>query len=196
MAAVSRKPASRASVSSGALLSLQEVDEFQGSDSVGAFWQKLLELFVGPICDSFSVGGCQAMADLAKVEIFADWQPALKDSTVVRFQWDVAAWERTRDLRLGRFALGGDVVERLGRLPFAGFEREMGCSFARLFFFSRQRLILEAEPGEQSLVFYEMTPARRELLHDIEPGAARALNDSGNWTATTLISVAALQARA
>lgn len=187
----SKSNAEKPSTSAGAHLSLQGHREFVRNDSVTDFWRKLLALFVGPSCDSFSfrVGGCEAI-DLARIQIFNDWQPGLKDSAVVRFQWEVAASEHTRDLRLRRFALGTDVLERLGRVPFeAWVASNEECPVDRLYFFSRERLLLEAEPNGRSLLFYEMTPARRDLLHGIEPVAVEALNSAGNWSATTLVCI-------
>ncbi len=193
---VAKPHSSKPSASVGARLSLSELGSSARGDGLADFWQKLLLGFVGPTCDSFSLGGCQAL-ELARLHVFNDWQPGLKDSTVVRFQWDVAASERTRDLRLRRFELESDVIDRLARLPFdASLASNEQCPVERLYFFWRQQLVLEAEPNERSLLFYELTPARCELLQGIEPRAVPALNNAGNWTATTLLSVDKLKRRA
>jgi hypothetical protein len=55
----------------------------------------------------------------------------------------------------------------------------------QLYFFGGAQLVLDAEPSELAILFYELTPSRRDLLSWLEPDAERGLNFSRNWVGTT-----------
>jgi len=167
---------------------LDEVDNLSRLEDLADFWKKLLELFVASHCDSFSLSGIQTAEEMSKVACFADWQPSFTKRTVVRFEWDTpAAGRKWFDLELWRFQIDAETIRRLTQSEFQYWTVSSEDYPAdHLYFFSGDQLLIDVEPNEFAIMFYQLTPARYEFLRSMAPEVARALNSSRNWSATTL----------
>jgi hypothetical protein len=168
---LSLTPEGKSSLPSGALLSLDEVSAFDRPGAIDEFWRKLLEIFVVSHCDSFSLSGIHGSEDLTRIECFADWQPKLKDRLVTRVERDVPSTGRARsDATHTRFALDVDAIDRLMCPRFHDwFVSSEPYPVDKLCFFQGSQLVVDAEPNELAILFYELTPARRDLLFGSSP---------------------------
>ncbi|MDF3071444.1 MAG: hypothetical protein K0R38_7045 [Polyangiaceae bacterium] len=180
--------ASKLNQSSSAYLPLDHVPDFESSDATTAYWRKLLEIFIAPRCDSFSLSDVDTVERMAQVACFKDWQPSIKDRALVRFEWDIPAVGRKRyEEELTRFRLDGESLGRLMQPQFHYWFISSDIYPAdKLYFFEGTDLLIEAEPHELALSFYNLTPAHRDALWSILPAAVRAFDESRNWVAATL----------
>ena len=171
-----------------ASLSLDQVAIFGTPGVMDAYWRKILETYVAPQCDTFSLSGIDSTERMAKIACFGDWQPPVKDRALVRTEWDTpAAGRRWLDEEHTRFPIDVQAITRLMQPEYRDwFISSDEYPSDQLFFFSGPDLILAAEPYELGILFYNLTSARRDLLWHIEPEAFRDLDFSRNWVATTL----------
>lgn len=179
---------SKSSSPTSAYLSLDQVMSFGTTGVLAAYWRKLLEIYVAAHCDTFSLSGVDSTERMANVACFGDWQPTIRDRAFIRTEWDTpASGRRWYDEEHSRFPIEVETIQRLTQPEFRDwFVSSEDYPADRLAFFSGSDLILEAEPNELGLLFYQLTPARRDLLWHIEPDAFRTLDFSRNWAARTL----------
>ena len=143
---------------------------------------------MAPQCDTFSLSGIDSTERLGIVACFGDWQPPVKDRALVRTEWDTPAAGRKRlEEEHTRFPIDVQTIARLMQPEYRDwFVSSEEYPSDQLFFFSGPELILEAEPYELGVLFYNLSSGRRNLLWHIEAEAFRALDFSRNWLATTL----------
>jgi hypothetical protein len=173
------------------LLFIPDIPELELNRDVTALWRTILSEFMSECCDGVGFRGIDSVEQLQRIACFNDWQPSRIGRAFYRVEWNVPdGGRKAAEESFTLFRLDSEALGRL-QLPMFHFWSLTNEPYPtdKLFFFSGNEIIIDAEPHEEALLFFNLTPARCKQLSGAEPRILKHLNRSRDWSAVSSVDL-------
>jgi hypothetical protein len=171
------------------LVYIPHLEGLETDTSVTAFWRHIIADFADGVCDGIGFQDVHDAEQLSRVECFSDWQPKVTGRATCVVERDTpSSGRKSYEASFALFELNDEALERVQR-PMFHFWAITNSNYPvdRLYFFARDRVIINAQPYEEVILLCNLTKDLVARIEAVEPRATKGLITSRNWVVTSTV---------